>query len=133
MMAHTLYGMARHCGIWILTPKVEKKDNNLKPVFFGYHLEFSIKNFWIVTNLDFDTSINIKLLIARNPDYLYAYMGLTAAYWFDGSEERARQAARQVLMINPQFSIRYYENLALLKDEELRDKLFHAWRQAGLK
>ena len=71
--------------------------------------------------------------LARNPDFLYAYMGLTAAYWFNGSEDQARQAARQVLKINPQFSTRYYEKLGLLKDEKLREKLFHAWRQAGLK
>ena len=74
-----------------------------------------------------------KEALARNPDFLGAYLGLTAAYGFSGSEDRARQAARQVLRVNPQFSTGYWEKLALLEDEELREKLFDAWRQAGLK
>ena len=60
-------------------------------------------------------------------------MGLTAAHWFNGSEDRAREAARQVIRIKPEFSTDYWEKLDLLQDEELRDKLFRAWRQAGLK
>jgi tetratricopeptide (TPR) repeat protein len=72
-------------------------------------------------------------ILANNPDSLYAYMGLTAAYWWSGLEDQAREAARQVLRINPQFSIVYYERLNLLSDEELSKKLFNAWRQAGLK
>jgi adenylate cyclase len=72
-------------------------------------------------------------ILFRDHDNLYAYMGLTAAYWFSGSGDQARQAARQVLRLNPQFSIGYYEKLNVLKDEELRQKLFNAWHQAGLK
>ena len=71
--------------------------------------------------------------LARNPDYLFAYLGLTSAYWFSGSEDEARQAARQVLRVNPKFSIGYYEKLNLLEDKDLGEKLFNAWRQAGLK
>lgn len=72
-------------------------------------------------------------ILPRSPDNLYAYLGLTAAYWWSGAEDQAREAARQVLKTNPHFSIGYYEKLALLEDQEVREKLFHAWRQAGLK
>lgn len=72
-------------------------------------------------------------ILTRNQENLYAYMGLTAAYWWSGSEDQAREAARQVLKVNPQFSIGYYEKLDLLEDKELSKKLFDAWRQAGLK
>ena len=71
--------------------------------------------------------------LERNPDYLFAYMGLTAAYWFIGSEDQARQAAKRVLKINPKFSVSYWEKRAYLKDEAAKEQLFDAWRKAGLK
>jgi tetratricopeptide (TPR) repeat protein len=37
--------------------------------------------------------------LERNPDYLFAYMGLTIAYWLSGSKDQAQQAARHVLRI----------------------------------
>ena len=72
-------------------------------------------------------------ILHHSPDNLYAYLGLTAAYWWSGSENQAREAASQVLRIKPQFSTSYYEKLAVLQDEELRQKLFNAWRLVGLK
>ena len=76
---------------------------------------------------------NWNEILAHNKDSLYAYMGLTAAYWWSGSEDQARIAARQVLRVNPQFSVGYYEKLNLLTDEDLKQKLFNSWRLAGLK
>jgi adenylate cyclase len=73
-----------------------------------------------------------KKTLARSPDSLGSYMGLTAAYWWSGSEDQAREAARHVLRLNPQFSTDYWEKLALLEDKELSQRLFSAWRQAGL-
>jgi adenylate cyclase len=70
--------------------------------------------------------------LESNPDFLYAYMGLTMAYWFTGSEDQARQAARQVLRINPKFSVDYMEKRSTVKDKELKEKLFDALRKAGL-
>lgn len=68
----------------------------------------------------------------RHPDYLFAYMGLTCAYWLTGSKDRAKEAAKQVLRINPKFSVGYWEKRSYLKDRKLRDQLFDAWRKAGL-
>ena len=69
----------------------------------------------------------------RNPDYLFAYMGLTGAYWLTGREDQARQAAQHVLRINPKFSVGYWEKRSYVKDEAAKKQLFEAWRQAGLK
>ena len=71
--------------------------------------------------------------LERNPDYLFAHYGLTAAYWLSGSKDQARQAAQQVLRINPKFSLDYWEKRSTAKDSELKEKLFDAWRNAGLK
>ena len=74
-----------------------------------------------------------KETLERNPDYFYACLGLTSAYWFIGSEDKAREAARHVLKINPKFSLGYLEKRTPLKDKALKDQLFDAWRKAGLK
>jgi len=71
--------------------------------------------------------------LERNPDYLIAYIGLTAAYWFTGSEDKAQQAAQHVLRINPEFSLGYLEKRSSGKNKELKEQLFDAWRKAGLK
>ncbi|MBW2195571.1 MAG: tetratricopeptide repeat protein [Deltaproteobacteria bacterium] len=71
--------------------------------------------------------------LERNPDYLYAYMGLTAAYWLTGSEDQAQQAAQHVLRINPKFSLGYWEKRSTSKDKALKEQISDAWRKAGLK
>ena len=82
----------------------------------------------------FEKAISIwNETLARNPDYLFAYYGLTAAYWLSGSEDQARQAAQQVLRINPKFSLDYWEKQSTIKDSDLEEQLFNAWRKAGLK
>ena len=72
-------------------------------------------------------------ILEHNSDYMYAYMGLTMAYWLTGSEDRARQAARQVLRLNPKFSVDYFEKRSTVKDMALKKQLFDALRKAGLK
>jgi adenylate cyclase len=39
--------------------------------------------------------------LERNPDYLFAYVGLTAAYEFTGNHEKALWAAENVMRVNP--------------------------------
>jgi adenylate cyclase len=68
-----------------------------------------------------------------NPDYIYAYVGLTMAYWLTGSEDQARQAARQVLRVNPKCSVGILEKQSTVKDKALKKQLFDALREAGLK
>ncbi len=60
-------------------------------------------------------------------------MGLTFTYQLSGNEIKAREAAAEVLRIKPKFSI------ALLKkgystkiNEELRERIFEAYRKAGI-
>jgi TolB-like protein/Flp pilus assembly protein TadD len=74
----------------------------------------------------------LKETLERNPEYLFAYMGLAMAYWLTGLEDQARQAARHVLRINPRFSVGYWEKRSYVKDKALKEKLFDAWRKAGL-
>jgi adenylate cyclase len=71
--------------------------------------------------------------LERNPDYLFAYQGLTGAYELSGNHEKARWAAENVMRVNPKFSIDIEEKMFPLKDEASRKHLFEAYRSAGLK
>jgi len=70
--------------------------------------------------------------LKRNPDYLFAYLGLTIAYWLSGSEGQAQEAAKQVLRINPKFSMDYWDKQDPTKDKELKKQNADAMRKAGL-
>jgi len=61
--------------------------------------------------------------IERNPDYLFAYMGLTLAYQLSGNEIKAREAASEVLRINPKLSIALLKKGSFSKlNEEHRER-----------
>jgi tetratricopeptide (TPR) repeat protein len=71
--------------------------------------------------------------LERNPDYLFAYQGLTAAYELSGNHEKALWAAADVIRINPKFSIEVEEKMSSVQDEAYKKRTFDALRSAGLK
>ena len=70
--------------------------------------------------------------IERNPDYLFAYSGLTCAYQLLGNEIKAREAAAEVLRIKPTFSIALVEKRTDIKNPEFRKRILEAYRKAGI-
>jgi len=71
--------------------------------------------------------------IKRNPDYLFAYWGLTYAYQMSGNETKAREAAAEVLRIKPDFSVAQdAEKTNPIKNVERKKRLAEALRKAGL-
>ena len=71
--------------------------------------------------------------IERNPDYLFAYGGLTFAYQMSGNETKAREAAAEVLRIKPNYSVERDAGKANpFKDADLRKRFLDAQRKAGL-
>ncbi len=71
--------------------------------------------------------------LERNPDYLFAYVGLSAAYEFTGNHEKARWAAEKVMRDNPKFSLSIEEKTYPVKDDASRKLYYDALRNAGLK
>jgi adenylate cyclase len=71
--------------------------------------------------------------IERNPDYLFGYLGLTAAYELSGNHEKACWAAENVMRVNPKFSIAVEEKMSPIKDEASKKRYFDVLRSAGLK
>ena len=57
---------------------------------------------------------------------------LTAAHWLNGSEDEARQSAKHVLRINPNFTVSYWEKRFASKDKAFNKQIYGAMRKAGL-
>jgi adenylate cyclase len=70
--------------------------------------------------------------IERNPDYLFAYSGLTCAYQLLGNEIKAREAAAEVLRIKPTFSMALVEKRTDIKNPEFKKRILEAYRKAGI-
>jgi adenylate cyclase len=64
--------------------------------------------------------------IERNPDYLFAYIGLTGAYQLSGNDIKARESAAEVLRIKPTFS------LVIIKKWDFPERVVEAYRKAGI-
>jgi adenylate cyclase len=71
--------------------------------------------------------------IEHNPDYRFAYGGLTYAYQMLGNETKAREAAAEVLRIKPNYSVERDAGKANpFKDADLKKRYIDALRKAGL-
>jgi adenylate cyclase len=115
----------------ILRYKKALQLNPIRPLTYLNNLAWAY-----LSSKQYEKAISIwNEVLERNPDYLFAYMGLTGAYWLTGSKDQAQQAAQHVLRINPKFSVSvgYWEKRSYVKDKEYNERIFDAWRKAGLK
>jgi adenylate cyclase len=67
------------------------------------------------------------------PDNIFAYISLTASYIFVNEEDKARDAAAEVLRINPNFSVERFSKMSPIKDKARNARFDEALRKAGLK
>jgi len=91
----------------------------------------------LVGNTQYDVSIPLfKEVIDRSPRSFYAYVaykGLTAAYELTGRHADAHWAAKNVMRMNPNFSLERDARLSPAKDGLFKERMFNAYRRAGLK
>ena len=73
-----------------------------------------------------------KRVLSRNPNYLYAHIGLASVYSLLNREEEARAEAKEILRINPNFSLERLAKILLYKNKTDRDMVIDALRTAGL-
>jgi len=71
-----------------------------------------------------------KKAIRKEPDDFVARLVMTAVYSMSGQESEAHAEAKEVLRLNPKYSIDKEEKRAKIK---YKDKWFDALRMAGLK
>ena len=74
-----------------------------------------------------------KKAASRQPDNIFAHIGLTASYSLIGREEEAQDAASEVLRINPKFSVERFAKIVKSKDQSIKERYIDSLRKAGLK
>jgi adenylate cyclase len=74
-----------------------------------------------------------KKLLQKLPDHLLGQVGLTATYSMMGRDEDAQAQAKEVLRIDPNFSVDRYSKSRLYKNKDDWNRYMDALRKAGLK
>ena len=69
--------------------------------------------------------------IERNPDYFFAYLGLTLVYQLSGNEVKAREAAAEVMRLKPNLTLSKLEKGPATKNTD-RKRMMEALRKAGI-
>ena len=73
-----------------------------------------------------------KAAMERNMAYLGPHAWLAAIYMQLKRVAEAKAEAREVLIVNPRFSLASYSRMFPFKDKEIRDALLANMRKAGL-
>ncbi|MCG2778215.1 MAG: tetratricopeptide repeat protein [Desulfobacterales bacterium] len=73
-----------------------------------------------------------KKAIQEEPNDILAYLVLASSYGLAGREEEAQAAAKEVLRINPKFSVAQLEKISPHKDRTVVKRFCDALRKAGL-
>jgi adenylate cyclase len=74
-----------------------------------------------------------KNLLQKLPDNLFGQLGLTATYSMMGRDTDARAQAKEVLRIDPNFSVDSYSKSRLFKNKDDWNRYMDALHKAGLK
>jgi adenylate cyclase len=74
-----------------------------------------------------------KKSVQREPNNIFAHLGLAGTYIKMGREKEARAEAAEVLRINPKFSLNSFAKILPTKDQSRIDETIDALRKAGLK
>jgi len=69
---------------------------------------------------------------ARNPDYFFSRVNLAACYILAGRKQKAYAEAKEVIRLNPKFSLEQFEKTLTINQLE-KDKFIGALRVTGLK
>jgi TolB-like protein/Tfp pilus assembly protein PilF len=75
----------------------------------------------------------VKKAIEREPRDIMSYIVMASTYSMAGLEKEARQAAVEILKINPNFSLERLERTTPYKDPAARARFIDSLRKAGLK
>ena len=73
-----------------------------------------------------------KKVLQKNPDDLFAHIGMAVTYVKLGREEEARAEAKEVIRIHPKFSLAHYAKSIHGKDQSSVDDYIECLRKAGL-
>jgi tetratricopeptide (TPR) repeat protein len=111
--------------------KLIKRAIRLNPIPPPHYYDFLAMAYR--DNEQFEKAIELsKKALSNNPDQLSAYLTLAASYRSLNRHEETNKAIKEILRINPNFSLEYYANVLPYKNQEKLDKYIKALRKAGL-
>jgi len=130
--AHALYGFILFSSDKTrLAIKILKRALRLNPFpqsFFYTFLAMAYRN-----NGDYEKAIEFaKKGLIDNPDQLTPNLVLAASYSFTKRIEAANTAAKEILRIDPKFSLEHYTNFITYKNQDTKNRYVEALRKAGL-
>ena len=79
-----------------------------------------------------DAIVVLKKAIKQEPRNMFAHLMLAVAYCLAGREAEGRKEAKEVLRINPNFSVKYLQKTIPFKNPAHTDRLIAAMRKLGL-
>jgi adenylate cyclase len=126
------YGLAlRFAGRFDEAISNLKKAIRLNPVTPIYYL--NVLAWAYLYNDQYEQAILLwKKTLERNPYFLFAYIGLTAAYQLSGNETSARESAQEVLRLKPNMTISIIEKGPATDNIYRRKQILEAMRIAGI-
>jgi len=131
-----VYGSLGNILAWADRPEdaisVIKKASRLNPIPTWRQLVFSGNAYYIAGRYE-EALAYFKRLQEKDPDNLWAYITPASIYGQLGREKEARAAAKELLRLNPKFSIKHWEKMgAFSKKRETWDQWIDGLRKAGL-
>ena len=127
-----LAGIIGCSGKWEESIELAKKSIRLEPFAPATYYHFLGRAYFMTGQLD-ESIITWKKVLQVNPNYLPAHAFLAACYSSLDRYAEASAAAKEVLRINPKFSIESYTKTLPYKNKADIERYVAAIRKAGLK
>ncbi|MFC1895851.1 tetratricopeptide repeat protein, partial [Thermodesulfobacteriota bacterium] len=108
-----------------------EKAMRLNPIPPNWYLH-SLADGYVLTGQYEKAIAEYKKVLSRDPDYMAALIGLTAAYGCLGWDE-ARSSAEQIVKRDPRFSVDSFAGRLRFKNKSHKDRFISALSNAGLK
>ena len=109
-----------------------KKAIRLNPVASGLYVHHIAIAYRMMEKYDKAVEYGEKA-VQRSPNYHFAHLNLAACYLLAGREEEARAEAKEVIRLNPGFSLDKFAKTVPLKNQEELKRFIAALRRSGLK
>lgn len=122
----------RYVGRWedaVVAYEKAIRLNPIPPNFYSYGLGLSYA--W--TGRYEEAILEFEKAIQNHPDAFYVRLFAAVVYSLAGQDEEARAEAAEVLRLNPNFSLKRWEQTLRYKYQEDQDQFISALSKAGLK
>jgi adenylate cyclase len=127
----TLGGVVGCSGRWEDSIVYTKKSIRLDPFPLITAFHWLGRAYFMTGQYD-EAILTFKKALDLNPNYLFAHAFLAASYSSLGRETQAAAAAKEVLRINPKFSLVSYAKTLPYKNKSDVERYIAALRKAGL-